>query len=74
MIEYGKINTLKVIGVKESGIALDGGKHGKIILPKKEVPAHLRGSDSMDVFICIDSKGKMIATTKVPYADRKSVV
>lgn len=69
MIEYGKINTLKVTGVKESGIALDGGKHGKIVLPKKEFSTHVRVNDNVEVFICIDSKGKMIATTRIPYAE-----
>jgi len=68
MVEFGKINTLKVIKVKESGITLDGGTCGEIFLSKKEAPARCRVNDNVEVFTYIDSKARMIATTRKPYA------
>ncbi|HIJ40833.1 MAG TPA: GntR family transcriptional regulator [Deltaproteobacteria bacterium] len=68
MIEFGKINTLKVTKVMESGVTLDGGTLGAIFLPGKEAPAHCRVNDSVEVFLYNDSKARMIATTKKPNA------
>jgi len=68
MVEFGEINTLKVIKVMESGITLNGGTLGEIFLPEKEAPAHCRVNDNVEVFIYIDSKAQMIATTRKPYA------
>ena len=68
MVEFGKINTLAVIKIMESGITLDGGTHGEIFLSEKEAPAHCRVNDTVEVFLYIDSKARMIATTRKPYA------
>ena len=68
MVEFGKINTLKVIKVMKSGITLDGGTLGEMFLPEKEAPAQCRVNDNVEVFIYIDSKARMIATTRKPYA------
>lgn len=68
MVELGKINILKVIKVTRSGIILDGGTLGEILISEKEVPAHCKVNDDIEVFIYIDSKAKMTATTSKPYA------
>ncbi|MGB5155995.1 CvfB family protein [Desulfobacterium sp. N47] len=68
MAESGKINTLKVIKVTRSGIILDGGALGEILISAKEAPADCRLNDNIDVFIYLDSKAQMIATTEKPYA------
>ncbi len=68
MVEFGKMNTLKAIKVMESGVSLDGGIAGEIFLPGKEAPARCRINDSVEVFLYIDSKAGMIATTKKPKA------
>ena len=68
MVEFGKINTLKVTKVMESGVTLDGGTLGEIFLPGKEAPARCRVNDSVEVFLYIDSKAGMIVTTKRPKA------
>jgi len=68
MVEFGQINTLKVIKVKESGITMEGGKFGEIFLPREEVPARCKVNDNIEVFIYINSKAQMIATTRRPYA------
>ncbi|MGD9158939.1 MAG: S1-like domain-containing RNA-binding protein [Desulfobacteraceae bacterium] len=69
MIEYGKINSLRVVKVTNSGITLDGKELGKIVLPKKEVHTQCRVNDYLDVFIYIDSKDQAIVTTRKPYAE-----
>ena len=48
MVEFGKINTLKVIKVMKSGITLDGGTLGEIFLPEKEAPAQCRVKDNRE--------------------------
>lgn len=68
MVELGKINTLKIIKVVRSGIILDGGALGEILISEKEAPAHCKVNDNIEVFIYIDSKAKMTATTQKPYA------
>ena len=68
MVEFGKINTLKVIKVAESGIILEGGRVGEIFLPKEEAPGRCKVDDNVEVFIYIDSKAGRIATTRKPYA------
>lgn len=69
MIEYGKINRIKVVKISDKGIILDGGELGEIVLPKKEVPARSRVNDIVDVFIYIDSKAQVIVTARKPYAE-----
>lgn len=68
MIEFGKINCLKVIRSRKSGIIMDGGRLGEIFLSEKEVPGGLRVNDKAEVFIYMDSKSQMIVTTKRPCA------
>lgn len=68
MVELGKINTLKVVKVNKTGIYLDGSELGEIFLSKKEFPGHVRENDNIKVFIFLDSKSKMIVTTKNPGA------
>ena len=66
MIQYGKINTLRVLKVDELNIVLDGEELGEIYIPRKEVSTRYRVYDSIDVFIYIDSKDQLIATAKKP--------
>ena len=69
MIEYGKINSLRVVKVGDSGITLDGGELGKIILPSKEVHPRCVVGDYLNVFIYIDSKDQAVVTTRMPYVE-----
>ena len=69
MVELGKISTLRVTKVMESGVTLDGEALGEIFLPGKEAPARCRANDSVQVFLYIDSKAGMIVTTKMPKAE-----
>ena len=68
MIHIGQHNTLKVIKKVPFGLYLDGGKWGDILLPIKVTPKNIEINDSLEVFIYFDSEDKIIATTRVPYA------
>ena len=68
MIEYGKINSLRVGKIDGSNIVLDGGELGDISIPRKEVPVRLDVNDYADAFIYVDSKDRVIASPRKPYA------
>jgi len=68
MIETGKINNLKVIRVMKSGVVMDGGMFGEIFLSRKETPGRCRVNDNLEVFVYMDAESKIIATTRIPYA------
>lgn len=67
MIEYGKINSLRVIEIDKFDITLDGGELGEIILPKKDIHGRCRVNDNVDVFLYRDSRGELILSTRKPY-------
>ncbi|NNJ73379.1 MAG: GntR family transcriptional regulator, partial [Enterobacterales bacterium] len=64
MAEIGRFNTLKVSTINSSGAYLDGGKDGDILLPANEVPEHCKEADDLKVFIYLDAKQNLVATTK----------
>jgi predicted RNA-binding protein (virulence factor B family) len=68
MIETGKMNNLKITRVNKSGVVLDGGEFGEIFLSEKEAPGRCKVNDSLEVFVYMDSKSKMVATTRKPHA------
>ncbi|MEN6475141.1 MAG: S1-like domain-containing RNA-binding protein [Syntrophaceae bacterium] len=68
MVEIGKINTLTVVKRGAQGGHLDGGALGDILLPQNELPLECGSGDTIEVFIYRDDKGRIIATTKRPYA------
>ncbi len=69
MIEYGKINSLRVKKVDGNMIALDGGELGEVFLPKKEVHGRCRVNDNVEVFLYLDSKDQVIVTANKPYVE-----
>ncbi len=69
MLNIGKFNLLEVIKKEEHGFYLEGGDHwGNILLPNKYVPEGLKVGDEINVFVYLDSKDIVIATTQRPYA------
>jgi uncharacterized protein len=68
MVQIGKVNKLKVIKKVEFGLYLDGGELGEILLPKKYITDQADLDDFIDGFIYFDSEDRIIATTKIPYA------
>ncbi len=69
MAQVGKIQTLKVVSLAEFGVYLDGGEHGKILLPGNATPRGTEIGHSIKVFVYWDSEDRIIATTFMPYGE-----
>lgn len=69
MLKLGRKQTLVVVKQVEFGVYLAEkmDSEEKVLLPKKQVPAGLDVSDSIEVFLYKDSSDRMIATVKEPY-------
>jgi predicted RNA-binding protein (virulence factor B family) len=68
MVKIGKVNNLKIVKKVEFGLYLDGGELGEILLPKKYINDDVDIDDFIDGFIYFDSEDRIIATTKIPFA------
>lgn len=68
MANLGLRNLLPRLRETPSGIYLDGGDLGEILLPGRQLTADDRRSREIDVFIYRDSEDRLIATTQRPYA------
>ena len=68
-IRLGKTNRLRVVKEVSFGDYLDGGDDGEILLPLRYVPQWLRVGDEVEVFIYLDDKERLIATTLRPAAE-----
>jgi predicted RNA-binding protein (virulence factor B family) len=68
MATIGKRNTLMVLRESKSGIYLDGGKHGEILLPNRYVPRGIAPGDRLEVFVYRDSEDRLVASTETPLA------
>jgi uncharacterized protein len=68
MATIGKRNILVVLRGSASGIYLDGGKLGEILLPNRYVPRGVVMGDRIDVFVYRDSEDRLVATTGTPRA------
>ena len=66
MAELGKRNSLTVLRESASGLHLDGGPDGEILLPGREIPQGTRLDDHLDVFLYRDSEDRHIANTATP--------
>ncbi|BCR06226.1 nucleotide-binding protein [Desulfuromonas versatilis] len=67
MYQIGRINTLKINHLDEKGAWLQAGRH-QILLPKAEVPTGAAAGKRLDVFLCRDKEGDVVATLKRPLA------
>jgi len=63
----GRLNMLKALSVHDSGMMLDGGDRGEILLPSRYVSSTLRSGDDIEVFISFDSNDRIVATTEKPF-------
>lgn len=66
--EIGKRNLLIMTRETKSGIYLDGGDLGEILLPGRYVSTDLKLDAAIDVFLYRDSEDRLVATTEKPYA------
>ncbi|MDD2761098.1 MAG: S1-like domain-containing RNA-binding protein [Methylomonas sp.] len=65
MLELGKFNTLSVSELRDGQLFFDGGEMGEIALADK---ATGQVGDSLRVFVYIDGKNQIVATTQTPRA------
>ena len=68
MALIGRMNSLQVVKHTDFGLYLDGGADGEILLPKRYIPKDTPSEveDWLNVFLYLDSKDKLIATTLKP--------
>ena len=69
MAIIGKRNSLVVMREMSSGLYLDGGEQGDILLPGRYIPRDTRPGDRLDVFVYLDSEDRLVATTEKPFAE-----
>jgi hypothetical protein len=62
----GRQNTLRAIAEHDSGILLDGGPLGDILLPNRYIPPNFTLHEELEVFLSFDSEDRLIATTEKP--------
>jgi predicted RNA-binding protein (virulence factor B family) len=64
----GRLNTLAAVARHPSGMFLDGGTYGEILLPNRYVPDGLEPGGEIEVFLSNDSEDRLVATTDRPLA------
>ena len=71
MLQLGKRQELTVVKRMKFGVYLAEGKDAeeRVLLPVKEVPDETEIGDRIEVFLYLDSKDRMIATRRAPYAE-----
>lgn len=68
MLDLGKFNTLTIVRKRDDDVFLDGGDLGEISLLEKGSAERIPVGDQLTVFIYIDGKNQLIATTQTPKA------
>ncbi len=68
MVQIGTRNTLRITRETPSGLYLDGGEHGEILLPGKYIPRGGFSGAEVEVFVHRDSEDRLVATTETPLA------
>ena len=68
MIEIGKFNQLKITKQHAREICLDGGDSGDVLLQATEAPKDCKIGDELNVFVYVDAKEELHATTRIPLA------
>ncbi len=68
MARLGRFNTLVAVRETQSGMYLDGGDLGELLLPGRYIPRDLRVGDELEVFVYRDSEDRLVATTERPRA------
>ena len=68
MAHIGTLNELRVVKETYSGVYLDAGELGEILLPQQYVPTHCQTGERLTVFLYTDSEDRPVATTQSPLA------
>ncbi|MGY6277074.1 CvfB family protein [Methylomonas sp. MgM2] len=67
MIEFGKMNALKICGERDGRFYLDAGEYGPLLL-MDTAPSGTRVGDELAVFVYIDGNNQTVATLQRPKA------
>jgi len=67
-VQIGQTQKLRILEILDRGAYLDGGKDGPILLPIRYLPETAEVGQDVEVFICLDSDDRLIATTERPFA------
>lgn len=67
MLEVGRIYSLKVHNIDESGAWMQAGRN-QILLPKKEMPREVAVGKTFEVFVFFGATGELLATCRRPKA------
>lgn len=73
MIEYGKFNDLTISSRRDEQVYLDGGELGEIALIESAATTDKQAGDTLHVFVYIDGKNQIIATTQTPKAQADEI-
>ncbi|MCK5191454.1 MAG: GntR family transcriptional regulator, partial [Methylococcales bacterium] len=68
MIAIGKFNQLKIIKQHAKEFCLDGGDSGDVILQATDASKDSKVGDELNVFVYVDAKDELHATTRMPLA------
>lgn len=68
MPSLGQISKLKVIEKVADGVYLDGGELEAIFLPSRDLPDETAEGDVLEVFLYLDTRELVVATTATPHA------
>lgn len=71
MIDIGKFNTLTITRNQDRQIYLEAGEYGEIALAEKSATG--QAGEQLKVFVYIDGKNQLIATTQTPKAQADEV-
>ncbi len=66
MLELGKLNNLTISDRRDNQLYLDGGELGEIPLADKDISGEI--GEGLQVFVYIDGKNQVVATTQIPKA------
>ena len=67
MADIGRTNLMLAVRETQSGLYLDGGDLGEILLPGRQIPRGTRAGDKVSAFVHHDSEDRLVATTEVPH-------
>ncbi len=71
MIEIGKVNTLLVSKETKSGhyLSLPEAPDVEVFMPPSMAPIRVKANQEINVFVYLDTQGRMIATSELPFAE-----
>lgn len=73
MASVGTWNELKLLQRAPEGAFLDGGEHGEVFLPLKQVPPDVKPGQTLRVFVYLDAEDYLTATMQPPLAQMGEV-